>query len=62
MATGITGAEINDAERGGGIIKQRVARPGQGKSGGFRTVIAYRHGVRAIYLFGFAKSERANVG
>ena len=52
---------IIDAELGGGIIKQRVARPGQGKSGGFRTVIAYRQGVRAVFLFGFAKSERANL-
>ena len=63
LATAIANAEagIIDAELGGGIIKQRVARPGQGKSGGFRTVIAYRHGVRAVYLFGFATSERANL-
>jgi len=25
------------ADLGGGVIKQRYARPGQGKSGGFRT-------------------------
>jgi hypothetical protein len=31
-----------DADLGGGLIKQRVARPGKGKSGGFRTVIAFR--------------------
>lgn len=46
-----------DADLGGGIIKQRVARPGKGKSGGYRTVIAYR----AVFLFGFAKSERDNI-
>lgn len=28
-----------DADLGGGVIKQRVARAGQGKSGGFRTII-----------------------
>ena len=28
-----------DADLGGGVIKQRVARPGQGKSGGYRTII-----------------------
>jgi hypothetical protein len=50
-----------DADLGGGLLKQRVARPGQGKSGGFRTVIAYRRGDRAIFLFGFAKNERDNV-
>jgi hypothetical protein len=51
-----------DADLGGGLIKQRVARPGQGKSGGFRTIIAYRRGHRAVFLFGFAKSERGNLG
>ncbi|MFX4462450.1 type II toxin-antitoxin system RelE/ParE family toxin, partial [Acinetobacter baumannii] len=32
-----------------------------GKSGGWRTVIAYRRGERAVYLFGFAKSDRDNI-
>lgn len=51
-----------DADLGGGIIKQRVARPGQGRSGGYRTVLAYRSGDRAVFLYGFAKSERENIG
>jgi hypothetical protein len=50
-----------DADLGDGLIKQRIARPGQGKSGGFRTLIAYRRTERAVFLFGFAKSERANI-
>ena len=50
-----------DADLGGGLIKQRVARKGQGKSGGFRTLIAFRSGTRAVFLYGFAKSERGNV-
>ena len=50
-----------DADLGGGVIKQRVARRGRGKSGGFRTVILYRRGTRAFFVFGFAKSDRANV-
>ncbi len=50
-----------EADLGGGLIKQRVARPGQGKSGGYRTVIAYRRGERAVFLFGFAKNERASL-
>ncbi len=50
-----------DADLGGGLVKQRIARAGQGKSGGFRTIIAYRHGKRAVFLFGFAKNERANL-
>jgi hypothetical protein len=31
-----------DADLGGGLIKQRVARPGQGKRGGFRMLIGFR--------------------
>lgn len=50
-----------DADLGGGLIKQRVARPGQGKRGGFRTIVAYRRGSRAVFLFGFAKSKRDNL-
>ncbi len=53
--------ELVDADLGGGLIKQRVARPGQGKSGGIRTIIAYRRGNRAVFLYGFAKSERENL-
>lgn len=51
-----------DADLGGGLIKQRVARAGQGRSGGYRTIIAYRRGARAIFLYGFAKNERDNIG
>ena len=51
-----------DADLGGGVIKQKVARPGQGKSGGYRVLIAYRAKVRSVFLFGFAKSARDNIG
>ena len=51
-----------DADLGGGLIKQRFSRAGQGKSGGYRTVIAFRRGERAVFLFGFAKNERKNIG
>ena len=50
-----------DADLGGGLIKQRVARAGQGRSGGYRMMIAYRIGDRAVFLLGFAKNERDNV-
>lgn len=50
-----------DADLGGGVIKQRVARPGQGKSGGFRTIILYRTAERAFFVYGFAKSDRDNI-
>ena len=50
-----------DADLGGGVIKQRVARPGHGKSGGFRTVVLYRTKERAFFVYGFAKSDRDNL-
>jgi len=50
-----------DADLGGGVIKQRVARPGEGRSGGYRTIIAFRAGDRAVYVLGFAKNERENI-
>ena len=50
-----------DADLGGGIIKQRVARPGQGRSGGYRVLIAYRAKTRSAFLFGFAKSAHAGM-
>ncbi len=53
--------DLIDANLGGGLIKQRVARPGKGKSGGYRVIVAYRSGQRAVFLFGFAKSERENI-
>jgi hypothetical protein len=49
------------ADLGGHIIKQRVARPGQGKSGGYRTIIVFRQGDRAFFVYGFAKSDRENI-
>jgi hypothetical protein len=50
-----------EAGLGHGLIKQRVARPGQGKRGSYRTIIAYRLEKRAVFLFGFAKSRTANL-
>lgn len=52
---------IVDADLGGGLIKQRVARPGQGRSGGYRMLVAYRSAGRAVFLYGFAKSDRDNI-
>jgi len=51
-----------DADLGGGLIKQRVARTGQGRSGGYPTIVAYRAKDLAIFLSGFAKSELDNIG
>ena len=63
LVAAINGAErgLIDADLGGGLIKLRVARQGKGKSGGYRTLIAYRKGERAVFLFGFAKSDLDNL-
>jgi hypothetical protein len=50
-----------DADLGGGVIKQRLARKGQGKSGGFRSIVLFRHGEKAFFVYGFAKSDRDNI-
>lgn len=50
-----------DADLGGGLIKQRVARKGRGRRGGYRVMIAFRAGDFAVFLFGFAKSAQANL-
>ncbi len=50
-----------DADLGGGLIKQRVARQGKGRSGGYRLIVAYRSKELAIFLFGFPKSARENI-
>jgi hypothetical protein len=50
-----------DADLGGGVIKQRVARDGEGKSGGYRTLFFFRQGEMGVFAFGFAKSDRANL-
>ncbi|MCY4557852.1 MAG: type II toxin-antitoxin system RelE/ParE family toxin [Chloroflexi bacterium] len=50
-----------DADLGGGVIKQRIARPGQGRSGGFRVLVVFRREDRAFFVHGFAKSDRENV-
>jgi len=54
-------AGLIHADLGGGLFKQRVRRPGGGKSGGFRVLVGFRKGDRAFFLYGYAKNERTNV-
>ena len=51
-----------DADLGGGVIKQRLAREGQGRSGGHRSIILFKKAERAIFAYGFAKNARDNIG
>ena len=50
-----------DADLGGGVIKQRVARKGRGKSSGFRAIVLFRRDESAFFVYGFAKSSRTNL-
>jgi hypothetical protein len=50
-----------DADLGGGVLKQRIARPGGGKSGGFRAIILFRSGERAFFIHGFVKNDQGNI-
>lgn len=50
-----------DADLGGGVIKQRLARPGAGKSKGFRSIVLYKQGDRAFFVYGFPKNDLGNI-
>lgn len=45
----------------GGVLKQRIARNGGGRSGGFRAIVLFRRGDLAFSVYGFAKSGRENL-
>jgi hypothetical protein len=50
-----------DADLGRGVIKQRIARTGEGKSGGFRSMILFRAQKRSVFVHGFAKKDLGNI-
>jgi hypothetical protein len=50
-----------DADLGGGVIKQRIARPGEGKSKGYRSIVLYRRGDKSFFVYGFPKSDLGNI-
>jgi hypothetical protein len=50
-----------DADLGGGVIKQRIARAGESKSRGYRSIVLYRKGDKAFFVYGFPKSDLGNI-
>ena len=60
LLRGPRGGQI-DADLGGEVIKQRIARPGQGRSKGYRVIILFRRGDKAFIEYGFSKSQRSNI-
>lgn len=51
-----------DANLGGQVYKKRVALTGRGKSGGARTLVAFKRDDQAFFMYGFAKNQRSNIG
>lgn len=51
-----------EANLGGGLYKKRVARWGQGKRDGYRTLVAFKKDNIAIFIYGFAKNRQKNIG
>ena len=50
-----------EADLASGIITRRIARRGSGRSGGFRTIVLFRRGELAFFVYGFTKSGRENL-
>jgi len=50
-----------DANLGGDVLKMRIARQGEGSAAGYRTIVIFRRGTKAFFVYGFAKSSRANI-
>jgi hypothetical protein len=50
-----------DADLGGGVFKQRLARPGGGKSSGYRLIIFFRKGDRTFFIYAYPKSSLDNI-
>ncbi|MCX5815229.1 MAG: type II toxin-antitoxin system RelE/ParE family toxin [Proteobacteria bacterium] len=52
---------LADGELGAELIKKRIARIGEGKRGGYRTIIAYRVESLSVFLYGFPKNAKSNL-
>lgn len=50
-----------EANLGGGVYKKRIAASGRGKSGGARTIVAFKTDSHTFFLFGFLKNEQENI-
>ena len=49
------------ADLGGDVYKMQIARPGEGKSGGYRVIVFFRSEKRTFFVYGFPKSGRDNI-
>jgi hypothetical protein len=71
LIEGITDDELKEAvnrletgqaaDLGGGVYKVRVARPGEGKSGGYRVIVFFRSEDKTFYHYAYPKAARDNI-
>lgn len=54
-------AGLYDTNLGGHLFKKRIGLKGKGKSGGLRTIIAFKKDEKAFFVYGFAKNQKANI-
>jgi len=54
-------ADQTDANLGGDVYKVRIARPGEGKSGGHRVIVYFRNAFRTFFTYGFSKNDQGNI-
>jgi hypothetical protein len=50
-----------DANLGGSVYKIRLARLGEGKSGGYRIILFFRSEDKTFFQYAFPKSARDNI-
>ena len=60
-AVGDLGSGLVDANLGGNLFKKRIAVQGVGKRAGLRILLASRNQERVIFIYGFRKSQKANI-
>lgn len=58
VATGIVEASLGQC-----LFKKRIARPGKGKSSGYRTIVAFKsaNDDKIFFVYGFAKNQQSNI-
>ena len=52
---------LHDGDLGSNVFKKRIAIGSRGKRGGLRSIIAYKKGDKAIFIYGYAKNVRDNI-
>ena len=50
-----------DANLGGNVYKKRIGLHGRGKRSSIRTILAFKEGERAFFIYGFARNELGNI-